>query len=164
MSDHPSDPAPNRGPEGAEPYGQPPYGQAPYGEPANGQPPFGQTQYGRPPYGQMSYGSPASYGWQSYSAPAQDPGKVLGIISIVLPFIGFGLVGFILALVGLTKSKRAGFKNTPAVIGIILGAISIVVGIALIILVAVALGSVFNTCQDLGPGTHVHDGITYTCS
>ncbi|MBP2414541.1 hypothetical protein JOF48_003340 [Arthrobacter stackebrandtii] len=77
------------------------------------------------PYGQQppayNQGQPGPYG-----APAVDPGKTLGIISIILPFVGLGLVGLILGIIGKVKSKKAGFKNTPALVGIIISVVAII--------------------------------------
>lgn len=99
-----------------------------------------------------------------YPAPAQqDPGKVMGILSIVFPFVFLGLVGLILGIIGLNKSKKAGFKNTPAVIGIVLSVLAIIGSIILGVVLFIALQHVLQVCQELGPGTHVRGGVTYTC-
>lgn len=98
-----------------------------------------------------------------YYPPAQDPGKVMGILSIIFPFVFLGLVGLILGIIGFVKSKKAGFKNIPAVIGIILSSLAIVGTIILIIVGIIGAQAVLQTCKDLGSGTHVQGGITYTC-
>jgi hypothetical protein len=147
-----------------EPYGQPgqqpatpqPYGQQPYGQP--GQQPYGQSYGQQPGYPQQNFSAESYQGRE-----VQDPGKVYGIISIILPFVGFGLVGLVLGIIGRIKSKRAGYKNVLALVGIILGAISVVVGILIIVAVVTALSQFGELCNDLGPGTHTQDGITYTC-
>jgi hypothetical protein len=162
-------------PDGQQPSEFKPYGQPASGPQSSGQPsefqPYGQPasgqQYGQQPYGQ-SYGQPGypqqNQDGQSYQGQmVQDPGKVYGIISIILPFVGFGLVGLVLGIIGRIKSKRAGYKNVLALVGIILGAISVVVGILIIIAIVTAFGSIAEVCNNLGPGTHVQDGITYTC-
>jgi len=56
------------------------------------------------------------------------PGKTLGIVGLILTFL-FTLVGLILSIVAFNQSKAAGFKNTPAKVGIILGIVFIVLGI-----------------------------------
>ena len=55
-----------------------------------------------------------------------DPGKILGIIALVLSFIPF--VGFVLGLVAQSKSKKAGNKNAIASIAIVLSAVFTLVG------------------------------------
>jgi uncharacterized membrane protein len=64
-------------------------------------------------------------------APGQDyPGKTLGIVGLVLA-IFFNLIGLIVSAVALNQSKKAGFKNTPALVGVIVGAVLLVIGIIL---------------------------------
>ncbi|WP_285724954.1 DUF4190 domain-containing protein [Psychromicrobium xiongbiense] len=99
----------------------------------------------------------------SYAAPAEDPGKTMGIIAIVLPFVGFGLIGMILGFVARSKSKKAGFKNTPALVAIILGLISVVVTTILLIIGIVAAVTLGQTCAQLGPGVHNQGGVQITC-
>jgi hypothetical protein len=69
-------------------------------------------------------------------APTTYPGKTLGIVGLVLTFV-FTLLGLILSIVAFSQSKSAGFKNTPAKVGIILGIIFIVLGVIGGILVGV---------------------------
>ena len=101
----------------------------------------------------------------SQPAPAGTtyPGKTLGIIGLIAAF-PFNLIGLILSIVALVQSKRAGYKNTPAVIGIIVGAV-LLVGFVIVLIVLIAVfGNLFAQCADLGPGSHYVDGVTYTCS
>ncbi|MBA8793782.1 ABC-type Na+ efflux pump permease subunit [Friedmanniella endophytica] len=55
-------------------------------------------------------------------APADYPGKTLGIVGVVLAFLA-PLVGLILSAVALNQSKAVGVKNTPAKVGLIVGII-----------------------------------------
>jgi|GEM_PF-2402391 len=64
--------------------------------------------------------------------PAQDPGKVFSILGLVFAFIAFQLPGLILSIIGLKKSKKAGFPTTLAVVGIILNSLFMVVGLGII--------------------------------
>ena len=95
------------------------------------------------------------------------PGKTLGIVGLVLVFLTV-VVGLILSIIANSQSKAAGYTNTPAKIGIILGIIFLVLGlIGLIIgiIVSVSIGaSLLEACQGLGEGVHEVDGVTYTCS
>lgn len=63
---------------------------------------------------------------------AEDPGKVLGIVGLVFTFIGLSLVGLILSIVARSKSKKAGFHNTVALVGIIINAIFVGLAVLLI--------------------------------
>lgn len=88
------------------------------------------------------------------SVPAVDPGKGLGIASMVMGIVGFtccnpfglvGLIGLILGIVANKKSKAAGFKNTFATVGIIICAITIALGLIASIILVVVYGASFIT-------------------
>ena len=100
----------------------------------------------------------------AYAAtPAVVPGKTLGIVALILSFF-FQLIALILGIVALGQSRKAGAKNTPALVAIIL---SIVFGLVWILVVGglIAGGAaLLAQCQDLGPGVHDVNGVTYTCS
>ncbi|HYI54439.1 MAG TPA: DUF4190 domain-containing protein [Microlunatus sp.] len=72
------------------------------------QPPPG----GGNPYGAPQYGGP----------PAQDPGRTMGIVGLVLA-VFCSLVGIVVSIIAYNKSKQAGFKNNIALAGIIVGAV-----------------------------------------
>lgn len=96
---------------------------------------------------------------------SQDPGRTMGIASIIVGLF-FGLIGLILGIVARNKSKKAGFDNTPALIGIIVSVIAMVIQAIVgtfIILGIIGIGAMAQKCQELGPGTHTVDGTTITC-
>lgn len=65
------------------------------------------------------------------TAPVQtDPGKAFGILSIALCWLAW--VATIIGIVGLVKSRKAGFKNTPAIIGIVLSLIFFIIDVAIV--------------------------------
>ncbi len=112
----------------------------------------------------MTEPAPAYQPAPAYSgAPATVPGKGLGIAALILSFF-FQLIALILGIIALNQSKKAGAKNTPALVAIIL---SIVFGIGWII-GGIAFGSLIvgllGQCAELGSGVHTVDGVTYTCS
>lgn len=101
---------------------------------------------------------------------AVNPGKTMGIVSLVLSIIGIHLVGVILGFVGMSQSKKAGQKNGFALAGIILGFVGMVVGLIVIIVLAVGgalfggvFGNLAQVCSELGTGVWEIDGVTYTC-
>lgn len=94
---------------------------------------------------------------------AVNPGHGLGIASLVLSLVGVGLVGLILGIVGLNKSKKAGQKNGLAIAGIIIGAINLVVVTLIIIFTTLGAIALVSKCNELGSGTHIQNGVTYTC-
>lgn len=100
------------------------------------------------------------------AAPGADPGKTLGIVGLVLSILA-AIVGLIISIVAFNKSKKAGFKNVPALVGIIigiLGTIGWIVFWGVIIAGGAALfGGLAEICAELGPGVHEMGGVTYTC-
>jgi hypothetical protein len=74
------------------------------------------------------------------AAPADFPGKTLGIVGLVLAIL-VPLVGLIISAVANSQSKAAGYPNQLAKIGIIVGAILTALGIIVGIIYAVTLGS-----------------------
>lgn len=70
--------------------------------------------------------------------PVNDPGLSYGIVGIVMLVIGLPFIGIFVSIFGYRKSKKAGYHNTLAQIGIWLNAIFIVV-IGLIIAGVIAL-------------------------
>jgi tetratricopeptide (TPR) repeat protein len=84
----------------------------------------GQPRASSPPEPRSSSSGMAQY--QAVpSAPARDPGRILGIVGLVLA-IFCGLIGVIISIVAYRLSARAGFKNKIALAGIIVGAIVLV--------------------------------------
>ncbi|MFZ4896540.1 hypothetical protein ACL9RL_19045 [Plantibacter sp. Mn2098] len=65
---------------------------------------------------------------QYAAAPADFPGKTLGLVGLILSIL-LPLVGLILSLVANSQSKKAGFPNQLAKVGIIIGAILTALGI-----------------------------------
>lgn len=106
---------------------------------------------------------PQGYQQQPYGAPpAEDPGRTLGIIGLVLSFFT-ALIGLIISIVAYRKSKKAGFKNTPALLGIIVGIVTTVVGLIVGAVAIIGLVALLSQCAQLGPGVHEVNGVTVTC-
>jgi hypothetical protein len=75
------------------------------------------------------------------SAGVDYPGKMLGIVGLIVAILA-SAIGLIISAIAFTQSKRAGYKNTPALIGIIIGAVALVITIISVI-VGVAGASVY---------------------
>jgi hypothetical protein len=102
-------------------------------------------------------------------APATYPGKTLGVVGLILA-IFFSLIGLIVSAVARSQSKKAGFKNTPATVGIVIGIVflvfQIIGGIAVGVGVATAASALTSACQGQESGAVVtsNDGtVTFTC-
>ncbi|GAB3092343.1 hypothetical protein GCM10027054_16720 [Isoptericola nanjingensis] len=152
-------------PGGTEPQqpapGQPAPGQASPAQPAGGQPhpaspqAPGQAYPAAPPAGQYA---------PAYGQPPQNPGKTLGIVGLVLGFFGpLSIVGLILSIVGLVKSRKAGQPNGVAIAGIIVSSLVLIGTIIVAVVIGVGVGYVLEQCAELGPGTHVVGNTTFTC-
>jgi len=137
--------------------------------PQNSPPPYEATP--PPAYGSTpppAYGDPVA-SWAAappapYGAPPQGtvPGKTMGIVALILAFF-MQPVGLILGIIALVQSKRAGYKNTPAVWAIIVSSVLIVLGIIIAIVVIsgfAAAGAAL--CAEYGTGTHEINGVPVT--
>ena len=103
-----------RGPTapGRSPAGLPAAGPAAAGLSAAGPAATGLSQQGPPPQGYPQQNYPQQGYQQPYGAPpAEDPGKTLGIVGLVLSFFT-AIIGVIISIVALRKSKKAG-SRTP---------------------------------------------------
>ena len=93
-------------------------------------------------------------------APAVVPGKTLGIVALIVSFF-FSVLGIILGIVAKVQSNRAGVKNTPATVAIVLGIIFFILTIVLYTTVFAAL---LNACNGMEPGQYtLENGGTLTC-
>ncbi|MDQ1085180.1 MULTISPECIES: hypothetical protein [Microbacterium] len=71
----------------------------------------------------------------SQTAPAgvDFPGKTLGIVGLVLAFF-FTILGSVVSFIAWRQSRAAGYQNTPALVGIAIGAVSLSFWVVMIIL------------------------------
>ena len=105
----------------------------------------------------MTEATPAPAPNAAYTAPvAENPGKTLGI------------VGLIVSIIALNKSKKAGYKNGLALAGIIISIISIVISIIVVIVIvslgAAGLNAIAEVCAGYASGEVLTDGTTtITC-
>lgn len=76
------------------------------------------------------------------SVPAAPKTNVLAIVSLVISILGFNVIAIILGAIALSQIKKTGENGRGlAIAGIIIGAISIVLLIIWIILIAVLAAS-----------------------
>jgi hypothetical protein len=98
--------------------------------------------------------------------PANGAGRAraIGIASLIVAFF-LQLPALVGGIIALLMSRSAGEKNGFAVaaivVSIVLGAIWLTVGG---LAIAGFFGQIFDKCAELGNGTHVVDGTTYTCN
>ncbi|NYF09184.1 lysylphosphatidylglycerol synthetase-like protein (DUF2156 family) [Leifsonia sp. AK011] len=97
------------------------------------------------------------------AAPAASDGKTLGIVALVSVFF-ISLLGLILGFVARGQSKKAGVKNTPATVAIVLGFIFLALTILWIVIAVAGFSALVSQCAELGTGVHTLDnGVTVTC-
>ncbi|WP_193048219.1 DUF4190 domain-containing protein [Mycolicibacterium baixiangningiae] len=129
-------------PPGYQPYGSfgAPYDTSGgYPPPPPGYPPYGAAPYGAAPYGAAPYGA-APYGAAPYgAAPRTNP---LAIWSLVASLIGFvcclgSVAGIVLGVMSLNQIKQKQEEGQGlAIAGIAVGAVSLIAGLAMAVLVA----------------------------
>lgn len=84
------------------------------------------------------------------SAPASgaNPGHGMGIAGLVCAFLA-PLVGLILSIVAMKKSKKVGMSNGLALAGIIIGAINTVLGTLFLVMVVASFGAVKDCANQI---------------
>lgn len=121
-----------------------------------------------PPYPPEPYPAPhgAPYGGAQQPgpypvAPQPAPSATLAIVALVLAVVPCtAVVGLVVSVVALVRSRRGGAGRGLAIAGVVVGALWVLAAVA-----AVAFGftSLWQTCAELGDGVHQVDGVTYTC-
>ena len=81
---------------------------------------------------------PPQYG---AGAPAEDPGKTLGIVGLVLAFV-FSIAGIVVSAIARKQSREAGFDNQLAKWGLILSIVFTALGVIVGILYFVAIAAI----------------------
>lgn len=68
--------------------------------------------------------------YQAVPPAANDPGKTLGLVGMILAIIPCTyFIGLILSVVAWVQSNKVGIRNQQAMIGIIVGAVWLVISI-----------------------------------
>jgi hypothetical protein len=123
-------------------------------------------QYGGQQYGGQQYGgAPQAPGAGPDGGAVQRPSRGFEIAGFVLSFFGFlAIAGLIMSTISFRRLGRAGQPRGLSLAGIIISIVVLLLTLAGIIAGIVGATALVGACQDLGPGTHVVDGVTYTCS
>jgi hypothetical protein len=83
-------------------------------------------------------------------APGVDfPGKTLGIVGLIVAIFA-NLIGLIISAIALSQSKKAGYKNTPALVGVIIGSVLLAITVIWIIVAVVAAISLASSGAYVG--------------
>lgn len=70
----------------------------------------------------------------TYFPSRSTQGRTLGIVGLMLSIIpSFTIGGIILSIIALVESRRAKVRNVPAVVGICVGALYLLIGIGVLV-------------------------------
>jgi tetratricopeptide (TPR) repeat protein len=108
----------------------------------------GQPRAPSPPDPKSSGHTMGQYQAARPQRPARPPGRTLGIVGLILGIVGvpasivflFGVIGLVFCIVAYRQSAKAGFMNDIALAGIIVGVISLVLGVITVIVLAQGSG------------------------
>ena len=127
---------------------------------------YGGPQDGGQQYGGQQYGGvPQAPGAGPDGGVVQRPSRGFEIAGFVLSFFGFlAIAGLIMSTISFRRLGRAGQPRGLSLAGIIISIVVLLLTLAFIVAAIVGASTLLETCADLGPGTHVVDGVTYTCS
>jgi len=101
---------------------------------------------------------------EQYGAAQPKPSRALEITGFVLSFFGIlAIAGLIISIITFRRNKRDGRPRGLSLAGIIISIVVLLLTIASIVVTVAGVGAVLEACGELGPGTHVVDGVTYTC-
>lgn len=125
--------------------------------------------------------APAAEGETAPKVTAVDPGKGMGVAALVLGIIGLVtgtvcacgcaclggiipaivcIVGLVLGIMAMNKSKAAGFKNTKALVGVILSGVGLA-SIVLFVLLNGIIGGLNGMSQAQGYGDDYFSSYGY---
>jgi Na+/proline symporter len=131
-----------------------------YGQGQDGQQHGGQ-QNGAPQHG----GVPQAPGTGPTGGAVERPSRGFEIAGFVLSFFGIlAIAGLVMSTISFRRLGRAGQPRGLSLAGIIISIVVLLLTIGGIVAVVTGVSAVVEACQELGPGTHVVDGVTYTCS
>lgn len=93
------------------------------------------------------------------------PGRTLGVVGFALSIIPLtNLIGLVLSIVALVKSRRAGHFNGFALAGIVIASVGLLIAAIIVATAVPMLVDAAVTCARLGDGVHQIGQSTYTCT
>jgi hypothetical protein len=93
--------------------------------------------------------------------PPPNP-RSLAVLGLILACVA-GPVGVVVSVVALLRARRAGEKDTVALVGIIVGLATTAAFIAGVVYFQAVFAGQAGVCADLGPGVHEGASGTFTC-
>lgn len=86
---------------------------------------------------------------------------IAGLALALLPLLN--VAGLVLSIIGFRAARRENRSAVIGTVGIVISSLSIVFNLVMLVIAIVFLSYTVAQCGDLGPGTHLVDGVTYTC-
>jgi len=105
---------------------------------------------------------PAAVTGTTATAPAQYPGKKLGLVGLLLACT-VSVIGLIVSCIALVISLRHGSRNPAAIAGIIIGVLATAVLVVGVFYFVGVLDGNVGVCADREPGVYEEGLMTYTC-
>lgn len=99
--------------------------------------------------------------WAAVGQPARpdrDPGRVLGIVGLVLAFL-FSLIGLACCIGAVIRSHSAGYVNVPAIIGIPVAVLTLIISAVF----GPTISAMIADCLVSGSGVYVPGAPAVTC-
>lgn len=135
-------------------------------QPSQAPPPTSPPQQPVPPpqYPAQGYQQPQPMpGYPNYPPQTQNPGQGMAIAGLIVGFFA-PIVGVVLCIIAMNKSKNSGQSNGLAIAGLILSIIFFVVQAIVGTIFLLGIIGLAQACSELGPGVHYIDGSRFTCS
>ena len=86
----------------------------------------------------------------------------MSVIGFILAF-AVPLAGLVVSIVALVQARKTGQRKGFAIAGVAVSVLGILFIIGCLALILPSVLDLFGMCAELGLGTHVIDGATYTC-
>ena len=100
------------------------------------------------------------------SSQSQSVGFLIGLMALIFAF-AIPLAGAVLGGIAVAQARAGGYRNPAGMAGLVLGVVFTMLITAAVVVFIVLGTDVFTDllgiCQQLGPGTHQQNGVTYTC-
>lgn len=88
--------------------------------------------------------------------------SIIGSVLAIFPILNF--IGLYLSIKGYEESKHQGYKGTWGLVGIFLNATTLTILVISTFAFIYAFATApYDVCSEMGPGSWLYDGKTYTC-
>ena len=119
-------------------------------DPAQPTPPQQQPLSQPQPYAQQSGQSSQQpqIPYPQYPVSIPRPGRIISIIGFIFAFVGLGLPGLVLSIIGLHQSKKGGKADIWSILGVIFNSLAIILGLLYIGLILIGYLGIQSNAAD----------------